>query len=63
VGHPAPTTRDLEKLVPLAQLKVRSTATMTLRITNAAMRFPYAEFYSYPRVKQERPPHNILQDK
>ncbi|MFO0890799.1 MAG: DUF362 domain-containing protein [Isosphaeraceae bacterium] len=58
-----PRVLEYEKLVSLAQLKVHSTAAVTLAIKNIAMSFPCAEFYGYPRVKQERHPHNILQDK
>jgi uncharacterized protein (DUF362 family) len=58
-----PRVLEYEKLVSLAQLKVHSTATVTLSIKNIAMSFPCAEFYSYPRIKQERHPHNILVDK
>jgi uncharacterized protein (DUF362 family) len=58
-----PRVFEYEKLVSLAQLKVHSTATVTLSIKNIAMSFPCAEFYGYPRVKQERHPHNILVDK
>lgn len=58
-----PRVLEYEKLVSLAQLKVHSTATVTLSIKNIAMSFPCAEFYGYPRVKQERHPHNILMDK
>ena len=58
-----PRVLTYDKLVSLAQLKVHSTATVTLSIKNIAMSFPCAEFYGYPRVKQERHPHNILQDK
>ncbi len=58
-----PRVLTYEKIVSLAQLKVHSTATVTLAIKNLAMSFPCAEFYGYPRVKQERHPHNILQDK
>src|SRR5580704_10125328 len=54
---------ELEKLVSLAQLKICSTANVTLAIQNGAMSSPAAEFYGYPRVKQERHPHNILVDK
>jgi uncharacterized protein (DUF362 family) len=58
-----PKVLEYEKLVSLAQLKVHSTATVTLAIKNVAMSYPAAEFYGYPRVKQERHPHNILVDK
>ena len=58
-----PRVLEYEKLVSLAQLKVHSTATVTLAIKNIAMSFPGADFYGHPRVSQERHPHNILQDK
>ena len=58
-----PKVLEYEKLVSLAQLKVHSTAAVTLAIKNVAMSYPAAEFYGYPRVKQERHPHNILVDK
>lgn len=54
---------EYEKLVSLSQLKVHSTATVTLSIKNIAMSYPAAGFYGHPRVGQERHPHNILQDK
>lgn len=54
---------EYDKVVSLAQLKVHSTACVTMAIKNIAMSFPAAEFYGYPRVSQERHPHNILQDK
>jgi uncharacterized protein (DUF362 family) len=52
-----------EKLISLAQLKVHSTATVTLAIKNVAMSYPAADFYGHPRVDQELHPHNILVDK
>jgi uncharacterized protein (DUF362 family) len=52
-----------EKLVSLAQMKVHSTATVTLAIKNMAMSYPAADFYGHPRVSQELHPHNILTDK
>ena len=58
-----PRVLTYEKLVSLAQLKVHSTATVTLAIKNVAMSYPAADFYGHPRVKQERHPHNILIDK
>jgi uncharacterized protein (DUF362 family) len=54
---------EYDKVVSLAQLKVHSTACVTLAIKNIAMSFPAAGFYGYPRVSQELHPHNILQDK
>jgi uncharacterized protein (DUF362 family) len=58
-----PRVLTYEKLVSLAQLKVHSTAAVTLAIKNMAMSYPAADFYGHPRVKQERHPHNILVDK
>jgi uncharacterized protein (DUF362 family) len=58
-----PRVLEYEKLVSLAQLKVHSTATVTLAIKNIAMSFPCADYYGHPRVKQELHPHNILVDK
>ena len=58
-----PRILEYEKLVSLAQLKVHSTATVTLAIKNIAMSYPAADFYGHPRVSQKLHPHNILQDK
>jgi uncharacterized protein (DUF362 family) len=58
-----PRVLTYEKLVSLAQLKVHSTAAVTLAIKNIAMSYPAADFYGHPRVKQELHPHNILIDK
>jgi uncharacterized protein (DUF362 family) len=58
-----PRVLTYEKLVSLAQLKVHSTAAVTLAIKNVAMSYPAADFYGHPRVKQELHPHNILADK
>lgn len=58
-----PRVLEYEKIVSLAQLKVHSTATVTLAIKNIAMSFPAADFYGHPRVGQKLHPHNILQDK
>ena len=45
-----------EKIVSLAQLKVHSTATVTMAIKNIAMSFPAAEYYGYPPRQPETPP-------
>ena len=58
-----PRVLTYEKIVSLAQLKVHSTATVTLAIKNVAMSYPAADFYGHPRVKQKLHPHNILVDK
>lgn len=54
---------EYDKVVSLAQLKVHSTATVTMAIKNIAMSYPAAGFYGMPRVSQKKHPHNILQDK
>jgi uncharacterized protein (DUF362 family) len=58
-----PQVLTYEKLISLAQLKVHSTAAVTLAIKNMAMSYPAADFYGHPRVQQELHPHNILVDK
>jgi len=58
-----PRVLTYEKLVSLAQLKVHSTATVTLSIKNVGMSFPAADFYGHPRVAQKLHPHRILEDK
>jgi uncharacterized protein (DUF362 family) len=58
-----PRVLSYEKVVSLAQLKVHSTATVTLAIKNIAMSYPAADFYGHPRVEQALHPHNILVDK
>lgn len=58
-----PRVLEYDKIVSLAQLKVHSTACVTLAIKNIAMSFPAAGYYGFPRVGQEKHPHNILQDK
>jgi uncharacterized protein (DUF362 family) len=42
-----------QTLISLAQLKLHSTATVTLTMKNIAMSFPAADYYGHPRAKQQ----------
>jgi uncharacterized protein (DUF362 family) len=44
---------EYQTLVSLAQLKVHSTATVTLALKNIAMSFPAADYYGHPRSRQD----------
>lgn len=44
---------DYDTLVSLAQLKLHSTATVTLTMKNIAMSYPAADFYGHPRAEQK----------
>src|SRR5918912_4328565 len=48
-----PRVLEYETLVSLAQLKLHSTATVTLALKNIAMSFPAADYYGHPRSKQQ----------
>src|SRR4051794_36169576 len=48
-----PRVLEYETLVSLAQLKLHSTATVTLSLKNIAMSFPAADYYGHPRSKQQ----------
>jgi uncharacterized protein (DUF362 family) len=48
-----PRVLEYQTLVSLAQLKLHSTATVTLSLKNIAMSFPAADYYGHPRSKQE----------
>ena len=47
-----PRVLEYETLVALNQLKLHSTATVTLALKNIAMSFPAADYYGHPRSKQ-----------
>ncbi|MDQ3810574.1 MAG: DUF362 domain-containing protein [Chloroflexota bacterium] len=47
-----PRVLEYETLVSLAQLKLHSTATVTLSLKNIAMSFPAADYYGHPRSRQ-----------
>jgi uncharacterized protein (DUF362 family) len=46
---------EYETLIALNQLKLHSTATVTLALKNIAMSFPAADHYGHPRSKEEHP--------
>ena len=48
-----PRVLEYETLIALNQLKLHSTATVTMALKNIAMSFPAAGYYGYPRAKQE----------
>jgi uncharacterized protein (DUF362 family) len=47
-----PRVLEYETLVALNQLKVHSTATVTMALKNIAMSYPAADYYGHPRSKQ-----------
>lgn len=48
-----PRVLEYETLIALNQLKLHSTATVTLALKNIAMSYPAADYYGYPRSKQK----------
>jgi uncharacterized protein (DUF362 family) len=48
-----PRVLEYETLIALNQLKLHSTATVTLALKNIAMSFPAAGYYGYPRSTQD----------
>ena len=48
-----PRVLEYETLISLAQLKLHSTATVTLSLKNIAMSFPAADYYGHPRSRQQ----------
>lgn len=48
-----PRVLEYETLVAVNQLKLHSTATVTLALKNIAMSFPAADYYGHPRATQE----------
>ena len=56
-----PRVLEYETLISLAQLKLHSTATVTLTMKNIAMSFPAADFYGHPRA-EERHEQGFFQD-
>ena len=47
-----PRVLEYETLVALNQLKLHSTATVTMALKNIAMSFPAADYYGHPRARQ-----------
>jgi uncharacterized protein (DUF362 family) len=48
-----PRVLTYEVLVVVSQLKLHSTATVTLALKNIAMSFPAADYYGHPRARQQ----------
>src|ERR671930_1436085 len=48
-----PRVLEYETLISLAQLKLHSTATVTLSLKNIAMSLPAADYYGHPRSRQQ----------
>jgi len=48
-----PRVLEYETLIALSQLKLHSTATVTMALKNIAMSFPAADYYGHPRSKQK----------
>ncbi len=56
-----PRVLEYETLIALSQLKVHSTATVTLALKNIAMSFPAADYYGHPRASQQHE-HHFFED-
>ncbi|HWS88120.1 MAG TPA: DUF362 domain-containing protein [Pyrinomonadaceae bacterium] len=56
-----PRVLEYETLVALNQLKLHSTATVTLALKNIAMSYPAADYYGHPRSK-EKHRHEFYED-
>jgi uncharacterized protein (DUF362 family) len=52
-----PMVFEYEKLIVVSQLKVHSTATVTLALKNIAMSYPAADYYGHPRGNEDQPHH------
>ncbi len=56
-----PRVLEYDTLVALNQLKLHSTATVTLALKNIAMSFPAADYYGHPRASQKHE-HRFFED-
>jgi uncharacterized protein (DUF362 family) len=56
-----PRVLDYETLIALNQLKLHSTATVTMALKNIAMSFPAAGYYGYPRATEQHQ-HQFFED-
>jgi len=56
-----PRVLEYETLIALNQLKLHSTATVTMALKNIAMSFPAADYYGHPRVRQDHT-HAFFED-
>ena len=52
-----PRVLEYETLISLAQLKLHSTATVTLSLKNIAMSYPAADYYGHPRKNEDHENH------
>jgi uncharacterized protein (DUF362 family) len=50
-----PRVLEYETLIPVNQLKLHETATVTLGLKNVAMSYPAADYYGHPRHTEEHP--------
>ncbi len=57
-----PRVLEYETLIALNQLKVHSTATITMALKNIAMSFPAAGYYGYPRGSEDYHHHQFFED-
>jgi uncharacterized protein (DUF362 family) len=56
-----PRVLDYESLIVVSQLKVHSTATVTMALKNISMSYPAADYYGHPRGKEYRK-HDFFED-
>jgi uncharacterized protein (DUF362 family) len=56
-----PRVLEYETLIALNQLKVHSTATVTMALKNIAMSYPAADYYGHPR-SDEKHEHHFMDD-
>lgn len=56
-----PRVLEYETLIALNQLKLHSTATVTMALKNIAMSFPAADYYGHPRGRQNHQ-HEFFED-
>jgi uncharacterized protein (DUF362 family) len=54
-----PRVLTYETLIVVSQLKMHSTATVTMALKNIAMSFPAADYYGHPRASQHRKNHFV----
>jgi uncharacterized protein (DUF362 family) len=56
-----PRVLSYETVIVVSQLKMHSTATVTLALKNIAMSFPAADYYGHPRARQQHQ-HHFMED-
>jgi uncharacterized protein (DUF362 family) len=56
-----PRVLEYESLIALNQLKLHSTATVTMALKNIAMSYPAADYYGHPRARQNHQ-HEFFED-